>query len=409
MKGSDPDASILRLVDFSTILAAKESYLEAISQRMEIISAITFLLSQSDYLSRILMGNPECLESLMAGESVIKTHSVLMEELGHSIERYGLPSAIRLLKRLEEIRLGILFLDRKISVRELTKSLSRVAEAVLTTLRRPTGLGIAGLGKLGGREITFNSDLDIIFITSGEPEIRDVKAAEGIIKTLMSYTREGIAYSVDTRLRPDGNKGPLVSSLSALREYYTRAAQPWELQALLKARPMGGSPTPVSSLFVCMRNEILMERGREVTAEEIRRMRERIQRELSKESASVGAYDIKLGKGGLEDLEFAVQCLQLRHCRDNPAVLVQGTQDAITRLMKGGFLTSEEAGDLDGAYTFYRTVETMLRLRSETVLKEGGDTLKGVALFMDKKEEDLLETLHTRRKKVNEIWERLTA
>ncbi|MFA5353478.1 MAG: hypothetical protein WC291_04570, partial [Thermodesulfovibrionales bacterium] len=240
LKGPDPDTALRCLVDFSLVLAAKEAYLEAISQRTELVSAITYIFSQSDYLSRILMGNPECLESLVEGEAMTKSLSVLTAELGHAAERYGGLSAIRLLKRLEEIRLGILFLDRKITVAELMGSLSRVAEAVLSTLLRPTGLAVAGLGKLGGREITFNSDLDIIFFTHHDPEGVDVKAAEGIIKTLMSYTREGMAYTVDTRLRPDGNKGPLVASLAGLRDYYFQAAQPWELQALLKARPITG-------------------------------------------------------------------------------------------------------------------------------------------------------------------------
>jgi glutamate-ammonia-ligase adenylyltransferase len=154
-----------------------------------------------------------------------------------------------------------------------------------------------------------------------------------------------------------------------------------------------------------LRQDVLMERGREVTREEIIRMRGRIQKELSRESA--GSYDIKLAAGGLEELEFTVQYLQLRHCRDNPSLLLQGTRAAIRRLRSAGILSVEDSRNLCDAYLFFRTAETILRLRSEPVLKEGSDTLRVMSSFMElKKEGLLLETLHKRRKHVSSVWER---
>ncbi len=411
LRGANPDLALLQLVDFSGILAAKESYLEAI-QRHEIISALNFVFSQSEYLSKILMSSPEYIESLVEGEVTKKSLKTLKDELKPLINRHGEHTAIRLFRRFEEIRLGILFLNRKISVMELMRALSKVAEAILSSLHHsitPSLLSIIGFGKLGGREIIFNSDLDLVFITHGEPTEGDIKAAEGLLRACMSYTKDGIAYKIDTRLRPEGSKGPLVSSLKGLRDYYLKHAQVWELQALLKARPILKTPQLLNpstpKFFMDMRKEVLMERGNEITLSDIKKMRERIQRELSKETS--GAYDIKLGSGGLEDLEFIIQYLQLKNCKDNPQILVQGTLDAIRSLHANGILKHDDAAIMKEAYLFYRTIEIMLRLRNESVLKDGSSTLQSIAGFMDMNEEKILTSLNEKRERINAFWNRL--
>jgi glutamate-ammonia-ligase adenylyltransferase len=142
--------------------------------------------------------------------------------------------------------------------------------------------------------------------------VREVntKTAQRLLRMLISYTREGIAYSVDTRLRPEGSKGPLVSSVESFRNYYGKAAAFWEFQALLKARPVAGDKQ-TALLFMGMASETLAARGPEVKASDIIQMRERIQRELSKETEG---YDVKLGPGGIEEIEFVVQYMQLKNC-----------------------------------------------------------------------------------------------
>ncbi|HCL82086.1 MAG TPA: hypothetical protein DHW81_07705, partial [Nitrospiraceae bacterium] len=404
LKGTNPDLALLHLVDFSGILAAKESYLEVISQRPEIISVLNFIFSQSEYLSKILMGNPEYIESLAEGETAKKSLTSFTNELRLLAERRGVSTAVRLFRRLEEIRLGIMFLNGKINATELMKSLSKTAGAVLSTLlQRPEetltyspSLIIIGFGKLGGREIIFNSDLDIIFTTLREPSGDDIKAAEGLLRGCMSYTKDGIAYTIDTRLRPEGSKGPLVSSIEALRNYYSMHAQTWELQALLKARPVCNFKFRISNLkFMEMRKEILIKRGVRITLDDIKKMRERIRKELSKEIS--GSYDIKLGSGGLEELEFIVQYLQLKNCKNNPLLLVQGTMDAIKRLAISGVLKNDDAAVISGTYLFYRNIETIMRLRNESLLKEGSDTMRSAAGFMNMDEVELLDSLNEKR------------
>lgn len=413
LRGINPDLALLQLVDFSSILASKESYLEAIAQRPEIISVLNFIFSQSEYLSKILMDSPEYIESIVEGEIRKKSARALKNELKLLIERHGETTAIRLIRRFEEIKLGLLFMDRKIQVIELMKTLSKTADAILSILleRHGTSLNIVAFGKLGGREIIFNSDLDLIFITSDEAAEADIKAAEQLLRICMSYTKDGIAYRVDTRLRPEGSKGPLVSSIKGIRDYYLKHAQVWELQALLKARPIlshgvmesWSDGVKAARLFMELRREVLMERGSEITASDIKKMRDRIQKELSKEVP--GTYDIKLGSGGLEELEFIIQYLQLKNCKDNPQLLVQGTLDAIKRLNKKGILKDEDTVIMDETYMLYRNIEIILRLRNESVLKEGSSTLQSLAGFMDTDEKRILDSLNKKRAWISNFWD----
>jgi glutamate-ammonia-ligase adenylyltransferase len=399
LKGADPDAALLQLVDFSSILASKESYLEAISQRQEIISTLAFVFSQSSYLSKIIMSSHEYLESLVEGQAIKKTLKRLRAELSILAEKAGSWTAVRLFRRSEEVRLGIQFLNKKIGVMELTKGLSRAAEAIMNiSPGSQAGLLIIGLGKFGGREIIFNSDLDIIFVTDDEPTEDNTKTAERLLRSLMSYTKDGIAYNIDTRLRPEGTKGPLVSSLNGLRDYYLNNAHMWELQALLKARPICNFRFQISNLkFMEMRKELLMKRGTEIAPDDIKKMRARIRSELSKESSTAGAYDIKLGSGGLEELEFIIQYLQMKNCKAYPQLLAQGTLDAISRLHKSAILNDKGAAMMRETYLFYRTIEIILRLRNESVLKQGSAAIRGIAAFMDMREERFLAALNEKR------------
>lgn len=406
--GGNPDGALLQLVGFSRLLAESESYLEPLVQRPEVVDAFTFIFSHSDYLSKVLMSNPGYMESLVEGQIQRKSVDFSERELELLVNRKGESAAIRLYRRLEEIRLGILFLNGEIDVVRLMNGFSIVAEAVLSTLtrRHSMTLTLAGFGKLGGREIIFNSDLDVIFITLKDPTAKDIKDAENMLKLLMSYTKDGVAYKVDTRLRPDGNKGPLVRPIAGIANYYLKAAQGWELQALLKARPVSGDQKTIR-YFAKMRKKVLIKRAREIVISDIRHMRERIQKELSKDAAASGIHDIKLGSGGIEELEFAIQYLQLRHCYLSSTLLVQSTLDAIRKLRDMRIISSPDAAALRETYIFYRTIETVLRLRNETVLKEGGDTVRSAARILGLSEEQLMKLIDERRKWVSDFMDKI--
>ena len=411
LQSTDADLSLLHLVDFAALMATKEAYLETIAQRMELISSLTFIFSHSEYLSKILMSNTVYLDSLAEGEVRKKRLTTLKKELTVLSGMHGTYTAVRLFRRLEEVGLGILFLDRQIDIMELMKSLSKVAEAIVAMLvleqdSSEPSISVVSYGKLGGREITFNSDLDIIFLTRNAPSADDVKAAERVLKIAMSYTKDGMAYKMDTRLRPEGSKGPLVSSLEGLAAYYTHHARLWELQALLKARPITGD-NYMNRSFMSMRRKVLLARGGGITVSEIKKMCERIGKELSRESLAAGAYDIKRGTGGLGELEFIVQYLQMKHCGSHPELLVQNTIDAIRRINKAGILNDCDTSMLSETYVFYRNIETMLRLRNEVTLKRNGAALQDLADIVVISSEEILDTLHRRKALVSSMWDRL--
>ncbi|MBI5640888.1 MAG: bifunctional [glutamate--ammonia ligase]-adenylyl-L-tyrosine phosphorylase/[glutamate--ammonia-ligase] adenylyltransferase [Nitrospirae bacterium] len=383
LKSGDADNVLHYLQYFAGLLSSNESYLEIFSKDRSLIHMLTYVFSQSEYLSKMLMTRPQYLEMIGWQEARRKSLALLISELKDSISAgYAVNDAIRLVRKTEEIRLGLMFLQKKTGVPGVVDGLSKTAEAILSaalgSICGDSGLAVIGLGKLGGREITFNSDLDIIFASAGDVEQTFTKDAERLLRMLISYTREGIAYRVDTRLRPEGSKGPLVSSLSAFRQYYAKAAAFWEFQALLKARPVAGD-IETGRRFMQMAWDTLSSQGHKVSASDIRQMRDRIMRELSKEAVG---YDIKLGPGGIEDIEFMVQFLQLKHCGKSRKILVQSTLAAIHRLSVSGIVSQAEGTLMTEAYLFMRTLETFLRLRGEGVLKKDDASLGSAAWFM---------------------------
>lgn len=418
LQGDNPDLALLQLTDFAALLSTKESYLEALSQREEFIMGLSFVFSHSEYLSRILMSNILYLESLVEDTLRKKRIREAREELGTLTDRYGTNNAIRLFRRLKEVRIGLLFINRIITAAELMKSLSRTADIIVGSLASPLApLCIVAFGKLGGREIIFNSDLDLVFFTPSETREADIRNAERFIRICASYTKEGVVYSIDTRLRPEGSKGPLVNSLEGMRKYYMLSAKPWELQALLKARPICAA-SHAGAEFMQLRREVLIRRGPEVSVQEIQSMREKIRRELSREAATgknasslpqpTGPYDIKLGTGGLGDLEFAVQYLQLQHCSAHPSLLVQNTLAAIRRLYNTGVLDAETSSLFTDHYVLYRNIEVMLRLRNETVLKAESEVHQGIARIMGMEDDALIDALHRAREWIRSFWDRLS-
>jgi glutamate-ammonia-ligase adenylyltransferase len=194
-----------------------------------------------------------------------------------------------------------------------------------------------------------------------------------------------------------------VSSIEAFRTYYEQAAAFWEFQALLKARPVAGHRL-ACSLFLEMSRDALMSRGSKIAASDILQMRERIMRERSKESEG---YDIKLGPGGIEDIEFLVQFLQLRNCAEHEKLLVQGTIPAIHRLSVAGILGTAEGRALKETYTFYRSLESLLRLRGESVVKSNTEAVKGIYEFMGfESPDDFLSDLEGKRADIGETVSR---
>ncbi len=236
----------------------------------------------------------------------------------------------------------------------------------------PSHLLALGMGKLGGSEINYHSDLDMIFVfseagTTTGPKCIDnseyfARLVQKFISILSVPTQYGAAYSIDTELRPSGNQGPLVTSLASFMDYQMTGSALWERQALLKARPLAGS-SRLASLVTNHLNALLYSSPFERDIKkEMAKLRLRVQKEIARERNRT--IDYKLGKGGLMDVEFIVQYIQLVHGSDYPAIRTTNTFDAIDRIAHQGLLPEPMDGlILKEIYTFYRTLESKISLK----------------------------------------------
>jgi len=398
LTSENPDRAMSGLEKLLTTYGLRSAHLLALKEQKELLSGIIKIFSLSPYLTSIFLSNQQYLNILIEEWSILKSLKAVEERLSRAVERSeNLGTTLAEFRRFEEVRLGILFLLDILQIEDLFRGMSHLAEAIIRALLdkiNSAGLAVMALGKLGGREMTFGSDLDIVFVSqSGEA----AQAAEKIMKILTSYTDAGQIYSVDTRLRPDGGKGVLVKDIEGYRNYYLNSAQKWEIQALLKARPAGGNDSLARS-FLDMTKDVIMQRGHTVTKDDIRSMRLRIIQELSRESDGI---DIKLGPGGVEEIEFYLQYLQLAHAVENPDILVQNTITAMDRLRKKSILSESNNIQLHSAFDYLRRLQTFLRLNEGEVIKAGSDVTNMAAQFMrHRNEEEFLSRLNDIRETV---------
>jgi glutamate-ammonia-ligase adenylyltransferase len=240
-----------------------------------------------------------------------------------------------------------------------------------------------GLGKLGGRELNYNSDLDLCFLYREGPQEHYSSVAQKLLFGLSCFTSEGFLYRIDARLRPSGRHGSLVSSIPAFAQYHEASAAVWERLALVRARPVAG-PEPLRA-----EAQALLWRaayGRpwpEGGAREIDRLRGRMETELAREGPD--RYNVKLGRGGLTDVEFATQLLQLRVGGDVAEVRRPGTYEALGALQAAGAWDAGDLALLRNGYLWLRRLENRLRIvhdNAQSVLSRDPDALEVIARRM---------------------------
>ena len=234
----------------------------------------------------------------------------------------------------------------------------------------PCRLAVIAMGKCGGRELNYASDVDVIFAAepaegapgdgNGAALHTATQLAAGMIRVCSQSTAEGILFPVDPNLRPEGRDGPLVRTLASHRAYYERWAKTWEFQALLKARPVAGDPALGAAYAQAFTPLVWQVAQRDNFVEDTRAMRRRV---ISSLPAGEAGRQLKLGPGGLRDIEFAVQLLQLVHGRSDDTVRSPATLPALAALADGGYVGRADAASLAAAYRFLRSLEHLLQLR----------------------------------------------
>ncbi len=304
-------------------------------------TAVT-VAAASPYLGRTLVALPAALDIL----ADLDARPPLAPYAGDD-------AAVARWKRLETLRIAARDLLGMDTMEAVGAALADLADDVLGAAHHlhPAAVAIIGMGKLGARELNYASDIDIVLVAGDSPAPPDPRP-------LLAAARQ--SWKVDLDLRPEGRSGPLVRSLDSYLAYWDRWAETWEFQALLKARPAAGD-AELGRRFVDAAGERVW--GRPFGADELRQVRHmkaRAEGEVAR--AGMRTRELKRGWGGIRDVEFAVQLLQLVHGRADEALRVPATLDALGALAVGGYVDPADAGALADAYRWLRTVEHRLQL-----------------------------------------------
>lgn len=284
----------------------------------------------------------------------------------------GGAGALRLEQRRRVAQIAALDLTGEIDLPSAAAALADLAAASLQEVLSGTagsepGLAIIAMGKLGGRELNYSSDIDLMFVADGDLSAA-TKAATALVETLGGFSPQGQAYRIDLNLRPEGRDGPLVRTLESFLEYYRRWAKPWEFQALLKARPVAGDPALGDRLIEEVMPLVFPEEFSEERVAETRRMKERVEghaAQSARRSKITQAHDVKLGPGGIRDIEFSVQLLQLVHGAADATVRGGNTLSVLSALVDGGYVARDDGAGLREAYLWLRSVEHRLQMWQE--------------------------------------------
>jgi glutamate-ammonia-ligase adenylyltransferase len=361
----------------------------------------TLLISQPDLLSVLA---PEELRYPRRKEGLLREVARWLEPLVAAKDYAAAFRQIRTLKQVEMLRIAARDLARFGKVPELTRELSDLADVCLETTWRlclaqhqdrygspwqedpqreggwdPTRGCVLGMGKLGGQELNYSSDVDVLFVYSGEGSVfkqapakgrapRQVmsnhqffnRVAEAFIGEVSRMTPEGTLYRIDLRLRPEGEGGPLSRSLDSYENYYAQWGQTWERMMLMKTRGVAGDGLVAAEFLEMIQSFRYPRSMNSDVLREVAEMKDRIEKEVVKS----GQLDsnVKLGRGGIREVEFIVQSLQLLHAGRQPFLQTSQTLPGLEKLTQYLLLESDEARALAEGYVFLRDVEHRLQM-----------------------------------------------
>ena len=445
-RSADPDRALASVADLIASIGARSSFLSLLRENPHTLRTLIGLFGTSSYLSRIFLRRPEFLDSLVRADLVhlYKSQELMQDELMARIT--GAPELedrldiLREYRHEEFLRIGINDTNGQLDFPSVSVQLSYLAEAclhgayetaraaLLEKLGRtdlPGRIVIVGMGKLGARELNYNSDLDLIFLY--EPHSSSAAGQDGadlvaqevfaklvqrLISVLQVQTREGAAYKIDTRLRPSGRAGSLVSSVAAFTRYHQTQAQLWERQALIKARAVAGDSALAARVNALFEDYVYSEPIRAADVAEIQRLRGRMELELAAETNE--RFNIKTGRGGLVDVEFLVQMLQLRYGHRLPAVRHRDTLSTLDALRACRVLSREESQVLKRGYQFLRRLENRLRIERDQpveALERNAEQLTSLARRMGYEGAEagarVLAEYHRQREAIRACYSRL--
>ncbi|MBF0323304.1 MAG: bifunctional [glutamate--ammonia ligase]-adenylyl-L-tyrosine phosphorylase/[glutamate--ammonia-ligase] adenylyltransferase, partial [Magnetococcales bacterium] len=401
LRAPDQDMALENTEAFLLRIGTRANYLALMVENPLVLHLLVPLLGASPFLSRFLHHHPELMDHLITRDFLeLPSDSSRMRQAlaGQLARAENGEERIRVLhefKNTEMLRIGIRDLSDIADLPETLTTLSTLADVVLTQVliqarqelekrhgvpywTTPTGerrcaqFVILALGKLGGRELSYASDLDLIFVhdgsgdsqyTDGERPLANgaffAKLGQKIISIITVMTRSGRLYELDMRLRPSGNSGPLVTSVDSFLHYQKKDAWTWEHQALTRVRVVAGDLDLANRLNEAVREILRSPRDPERVGQEICAMRARVAQE---KGPPTGSLDIKLSFGGIVDIEFLTQYLILSHANTHPQMHQRNTSNALLSAGDAKLLAPEDVTFLITSYRFFRLVESRMRL-----------------------------------------------
>lgn len=395
-KSANPDQALNYLL---TLAEIDKSKVKKLLQKEDSATRLCLLLGASEALADLIRRKPELLSHFEKPITTVKSSVELIESIAGAVDAALVPefevttvwSALRLQYRVELLRVAIFDLtqpDVEAGVPVVAASLADLAGAALEAgikvaraeLKRSgefgnyqaeeidlTKLSVIAMGKCGARELNYISDVDVIYVAeSASAELENDRAVEIATKLATRMMRamdgnapEAMLWQVDPNLRPEGKSGALVRTLDSHVAYYDRWAQSWEFQALLKARPIAGDQELGQRYVAALSPKVWASASRDNFVESAQKMRERVTEHIP---ASEVDLQIKLGPGGLRDIEFTVQLLQLVHGRTDESLRHRDTMSAINALSAGGYIGRTEANAFASDYRFLRLLEHRIQM-----------------------------------------------
>lgn len=387
-RSPDADTALAQLLRFVEAAPTPAALLNDLLRYPVLLEVLLAVFGSSRYFSDILVRDPGLFRWLTAGDALARPRRAeeLAAETGRTLRMFRSPDrsldALKRLYRREILRIGARDILGEADLETATRELSLLADTMIQaafTLAAdqlsglfprpaPTPIAVIGLGKLGGGELNYSSDIDLMVVYGEEGEITDargrpaahqeyvVRLVERAVQNLTGSTGEGHLYRVDLRLRPEGKAGPLARSLNSCLLYYEMRGELWERQMLIKARPVAGDLQFGASVIARLNPFVYPRTLLHSPAESITRIKARIEASMGEEE------NVKLGRGGIRDIEFTVQALQLLNGGRIPAVRANSTLGGIRLLEQERLLTQTEARTLMEAYIFFRTIEHRLQM-----------------------------------------------
>jgi glutamate-ammonia-ligase adenylyltransferase len=366
----DPDQALINLERFSADGRPAEIFTK-LAQNPRALEILVTIFAGSQFLTEILLRSPNRLDLLLDRESLarVKKAETYEAEGRQALQVAGAGGeldALRRYQRGELLRIGACDLLDLYDLPTVTSQLSALADgltrACLAYASQQLGISSAGfvvlaMGKLGGRELNYSSDIDLLFLARpDQPE--SLRLGQRLIESLAGVTSEGFLYRVDMRLRPWGRDGGLVSSPQGYLDYLRQNARLWEKQALIKSRPIAGD-LELGDQFRRQIEPLIFGQNPETVRASVFAMKQRTEELLRQSGREWG--QVKLGQGSIRDVEFLVQFMQLAY-GENPRLRKRSTLAAVTRLVRFKHLSAPEGRTLSDGYIFLRTVEHFLQM-----------------------------------------------